>query len=206
MERSAIRDQIIRLHTAPGFRFAPSGLRIWAAREACPAQLLTANFPLLPVTNHIAHEIEHAVGLRRPIRRTAEPDDDEPFGGHDDHILPDRAFGEISVARPAVFGAVAGTKAVAEIGPEARALPDPGVRRWRRRIFHPAFGEDAFAAGDTVIEIELAEARPVARTRQHLAGCFRIPRRIELDGNVAHAERIKQFLPRKAHHFGRTAA
>src|SRR5690242_17121173 len=69
--------------------------------------------------NHVAHEVEHAIGFRRPVRRTAEPDDHQPFGRHDDHILPDRTLGEIGIARPAAFGAVARAKAVAEIRPEA---------------------------------------------------------------------------------------
>src|SRR6185436_3296531 len=106
----------------------------------------------------------------------------------------------------AVLGAVGCAKAVAEIGPESRALPDPRVRCRRRRILHPSLRQDALAAGDAVSEIELAETRPVARARQHLARRFRIPRRVELERYVAHAERIEQFLPREAHHFGRTAA
>ena len=110
-----------------------------------------------------ATSCEHAVGFRRPVRRAAEPHDHQPLGRDDDHILPDRALGEEGIARPAVLDAVIGAKAVAEIGPEARAIADPGVRRRRRRIFHPALGQDALSAGHAVIEIEQAEARPVAR-------------------------------------------
>ena len=141
--------------------------------------------------NHIAHEIEHAVGFRRPVRRAAEPDDHQPLRRHDDHILPDRPLGEKRIARPAVLGAVGRAKAVAEIGPESGALADPGVRRRRRRILHPSFRQDAFAAGRAVIEIELAEARPVTRARQHLARSLRIARGVEFERDVAHAERIE---------------
>ena len=71
----------------------------------------------------VAHELEHAVGLRRPVRRPAEPDDDQPLRRHDDHILPDRALGEEGVARPAALDPVGRAKTVAEIGPEARPWP-----------------------------------------------------------------------------------
>src|SRR5947209_3194156 len=76
----------------------------------------------------IAYEIEYAVGFRRPVRRPAEPDDHQPFGWHDDHVLPDGPLGENGVARPAVLGPVGRTKTVAEIGPEAGADAHPGIR------------------------------------------------------------------------------
>src|SRR5262249_31943638 len=112
--------------------------------------------------------------LRRPVRRTAEPRDDKLFRRYDHDVLPDGAFCEERIARHAAFGAVRCTKTVAEIGPEAGAHADPGGRRRLSGIFHPAFGQDALAAHDAVVEIELAEPRPVARAGEHLARTFRI--------------------------------
>src|SRR5262249_5643687 len=106
-------------------------------------------------------------------------------------ILPDAAFCEEGIARHAAFGAVSRTKIVAEIGPEAGAHSNPGARRRLSRIFHPAFRQDALSAHDAVVEIELAEPRPVARAGEHLARPFRIARGIELERDMAHAERAE---------------
>src|SRR3954463_4664975 len=69
----------------------------------------------------VADQPEHAVRLRRPVRRAAEPHDHQLLAGDDDHILPDRPLGEKGVARPAKLAAVIRAHAVAEIGPEAGA-------------------------------------------------------------------------------------
>ena len=89
---------------------------------------------------------------------------------------------------------------------ETGALPTQAFGVGEAEYFTHPSGQDVFSAGHAVIEIELAEARPVARARQHLARSFRIARRIEFDGHVSHAERVEQFLPREPHHFGRAAA
>src|SRR6478736_194585 len=123
-------------------------------------------------SDDVTDEPEHAVGRRRPVGRAAEPHDDEFLAWDDDDILPDRALGEEGIARPAMFRAIIGAKAVAEIGPEAGTHSDPGIRRCRGRVFHPALWKDAFSPNYTVIEIERAEACPVACGGQHLARSF----------------------------------
>src|SRR5260221_6179246 len=76
----------------------------------------------------VADQLEYPVELRRPIGRGAEPNDHQPFGRHDDHILPDRSLGKEGVARPAVLDPVGSAPTVALIGPEAGAVSDPAVR------------------------------------------------------------------------------
>jgi hypothetical protein len=53
---------------------------------------------------------------------------------------------------------------------------------------------------------EQAETRPVARRGQHLTRSFRRTRAIELDGDVAHAERAEQFGIGEAQHVRRCPA
>src|SRR5262249_31648121 len=113
------------------------------------------------------------------------------FRRHDHHILTNRALGEEGIARNATFDAIVSAKTVAMVGPKAGAHADPRAGRQRGGILHPALGQDALAANDTVVEIELAEARPVARAGEHLARAFRIARGVELDGDTAHAERAE---------------
>ena len=52
------------------------------------------------------------------------------------------------------------TKAVAEIGPEARAVADEGIRRRRGRIAHPAFGQDTLSADHAVIRDRASRSAP----------------------------------------------
>src|SRR5258708_35393198 len=72
--------------------------------------------------HHIADQARDAIGIERPVGRLAETGDHETLGWNHDDILPDRALGEESIERPAMFDAVLCATAVAEIGPEAGAV------------------------------------------------------------------------------------
>ncbi len=171
-----------------GNRFSERIMLKQKALSTCPRVSPCRQSP-----RHVADKVEHTVGLRRPVRRSAEPNDDQPLGGDDDDVLPDRALGEEGIARHAPRGAVVGPKTVAAIGPETRANADPAARRRRCRIVHPALGQDPLSPDHAVIEIEQPEPRPVARAGQHLARSLRRAGAVEFERHVGHAERIEQF-------------
>jgi hypothetical protein len=65
--------------------------------------------------------------------------------------------------------------------------------------------QDAFSPDHAVIEIEQAELRPVARAREHVGRALQRARAVELQRDVAHAERIEQFAPRESQRLLRPA-
>src|SRR5258708_2961903 len=140
------------------------------------------------------------------ISRSAKAHNDEPFGWHDDDVLPEGAARIKGIAWHAQRSAEPRTLAVTEIGPESGAHTHPCARRERGRITYPSLRQDAPAADDSIVEIEQAKTCPVARRRQHLARSLRRARRVQLPRDAAHAQRLRELTPRKAQDIGGVTA
>ena len=92
---------------------------------------------------------------------------------------------------------------IAAVGEESSRIV--AIERRRRTKVHPVRVQDLLAADHAVIEIEQAELRPVARAGQHVIGALQGASAIELQRDIAHAERIEQFAPGKGERLLRPA-
>ena len=137
------------------------------------------------------------------IDAVAEAHHDEMLRRHDHDALAEIAGRKERVAGNAEPHAPLGVRMLAAIGPEAGAIV--GVERRRGGEIHPVLVQDALAADDAVIEIEQAKPRPVPRARQHVGRALQRADAVELQRDVAHAERIEQFAPRKGQRLLRSA-
>src|SRR3569832_2644188 len=135
----------------------------------------------------IADQLRGPIGTDRPVHGAAEAGDHQVLRRDHDDILAHRTLGEERIARPATCDEMPGAKAVIAISPEAGAIADERASRRRRRILHPAFGQDALAANHAIVEIEQAEPRPVARRGEHLARSYNRACGIDLQDDVVHA-------------------
>ena len=96
-----------------------------------------------------------------------------------------------------------GVGVLAAIGPEAGGVI--GVERGCGAEIHPVLMQDAFSADHAVIEVEQAELRPVPRACEHVGRALQRARAVEFQRDVAHAERVEQFAPRKGQRLLRPA-
>src|SRR6185295_3209927 len=86
--------------------------------------------------------------------------------------------------------------------PEMGAVDAVRLRRWRARIVDPALGQDAFAVPDPVAEIEVAEAREVARAAIAAARADEIAGGVEAWVGGRHADAIEELALHEGPHPG----
>src|SRR5436190_15290239 len=87
------------------------------------------------------------------------------------------------------------------IGPPTCTVSFP--ERRCRGVTNPAFGKNPSTVRCPVLKVEHAEARPVARRREHVGRTDRSADGIEFEGDIAHAKRLKKLAPRKAENIAR---
>ena len=115
--------------------------------------------------DHVANQFVDLSDVVASARANAEVSDDRASGRHDDQVLTHSAAREERVARRmrhvpghSSFADIA----VDDVGPEAGTIASVEGLRSRTRLAHLPFRQDAPIANDAVVNIEPAEAHPIA--------------------------------------------
>jgi hypothetical protein len=144
------------------------------------------------------------------VARHAEPHHHQPGGVHDHDVWAlgaARHTRHKGIGRHAEADALGRPAGRSAIGPEAGTVAIGFAAGGEpRRIVDPTLGQNALAARPAVVEVGLAETRPITPRGPHVARPDRSAGAVELERDMLHAELVEQFTMGKAQHRGGVAA
>src|SRR5580700_1495476 len=118
-----------------------------------------------------ASEAQQAWHVEAGGVRQTKPHDNQTFRGNNHHALAEIAGAVERVLGHAGFNPLRALPVSAAIGPESGAVI--GVQRRRGGIVHPSFRQNAPSVRYTIIQVKLAETRPVTRGSENVDGSDR---------------------------------